>query len=102
MDINMGLNFVRECMECGGKAIKQDICSKCRSDKREPFVSRALTNARADAILAITEEEAKERLEIAKDAIRVLGVDCPESVWREMRQMKALLNREKVDSETLI
>lgn len=98
----MGLNFIRECMECGGKAIKQDICAKCRAEKKEPFVSRALTNARADAILAITREEARERLEIAKDSIRVLGVDCPESVWRELRQMKAILNREKVDSDTLI
>jgi hypothetical protein len=98
----MSLNYVRECMECGGKAIKQDLCYRCRGEKKEPFVSRAITNARADAILAITREEALERLEIAKDAIRVLGVDCPEKVWQEMRQMKALLNRVKVDKETLI
>lgn len=98
----MGLNFVRECEVCGGKAIKQDVCSKCRALDKEPFVSRALTNARADAILSITREEAKERLEIAKDSIRVLGVDCPEKVWREMRQMQALLNREEITEETLI
>lgn len=63
--------------------------------------ARRLANARADAILAITPEEARERLEIAKDSIRVLGVDCPERVWREKRQMLAILNREEIDSDTL-
>lgn len=86
------MNYVRECSECGGKAIKQDICSKCRTIKKEPYFSRAMTNARADAIQAITPEEARERLEIAKEAKRVLGFDCPEKVWREIKQMEAILN----------
>lgn len=93
----MSMNYVRECLECGGKAIKHDVCAKCRSLKKEPYGSRANTNARADAILAITDDEARERLEIAKDAIRVLGVDCPERVWQEMRQMRALLDKRTLD-----
>lgn len=54
--------------------------------------ARRLANARADAIQAITPEEARERLEIAKEAKRVLGFDCPEKVWREIKQMEAILN----------
>lgn len=54
--------------------------------------ARRLANARADAIQAITPEEAKERLEIAKESKRVLGFDCPEKVWIEIKQMEAILN----------
>lgn len=98
----MALNYVRKCAECGGKSMKNEFCAKCRDKKKEPFISREMTNARAEAIISLPREEALERLQTSKDAIRVLGVDCPESVWHEMRQMKAILNREQVTEETLI
>lgn len=94
-------NYLRACIRCGGKTIKEDVCSACRKAPKGEYFTRAETNVMADAVLSTPREEAKKRYDEACYTIKILGGDAPESVWQEKKQMLALLNREVIDQETL-
>lgn len=95
----------KSCKDCGGITRKQEVCSRCRQRKqharKEDFVTRRETNEIVDVVLSTPKEEAKRRYDEACYTIKILGGDAPESVWREKKQMYALLNREVIDEKTL-
>ena len=94
--------FIRPCIKCGGKTIKQDICSACRKREahvpRELAVPRAETNRLADEILATPKEQAQSDYEFYKKMWKETSSDEALYKWKQAR---AILEREDINESTL-
>jgi len=101
-------NYLRACIKCGGKTIKQDTCSACRKraahQPREFQETRSMVNEKVDAILAESPLNAKKRAQELFS--KISDINTPkrelEKLWHEYRQAKAIVNREVITENTLI
>ena len=97
--------YLRSCIECGGKTIKQDVCSKCRQKaahpgSREDFVTKNEFKATAIIEQSMTREQAEWLYNDALERLKINQED--QQAWHDKRRAFARLSREEVDTETLI
>lgn len=96
--------YLRSCIECGGKTIKEDVCSKCRRKAKHPgvknYITRSEVNANAITEQSMTLEQAEWLYADAMERLRVNQTD--QEAWHDKRRAVARLSREEIDTNTLI
>ena len=93
--------YLRPCIKCGAKTIKEDVCSKCRlRPETKVAVSRKDRETQAQELLSMAKEDAKK--EYAYWNARWKGGDTSEEVRFQRSQMYALMTREDITEDTLI
>lgn len=95
--------YLRSCIECGGKTIKEDVCSKCRQKAEHPgvknYITRSEVNANAITEQSMTLEQAEWLYADAMERLKVNQSD--QEAWHDKRRAVARLSREEIDESTL-